>query len=185
MRCPHQASYQIAGGMRREGEPQGRGVMNAMDVVEKKKCAAKAQKIPVAPGVDDRHARPRSRLSKRTTWPSSCRTTIANLVRYQYKVGSLGRQYSSPLGAQRCSNLVRANVLPPAVEDFDMVNAMTNLVVQAVRKMPLLAAVTRVEQLVRLRRPHHGDPWTVAGFPGREDEGGHPRRRPRLCRSRH
>ena len=44
---------------------------------------------------------------------------------------------------------------------------------------PLLAAVTRVEQLVR-----HGDPWTVAGFPGREDEGGHPSRRPRGCRLR-
>ena len=62
-------------------------------------------------------------------------TTIANLVRYQYQVGNLGRRYSSPLGAQRCSNLVRARVLPPAAEDFDMVNAMTNLVVQAVRKM--------------------------------------------------
>ena len=91
-------------------------------------------------------------------------------MRYQYKVGNLGRRYSSPLG-------VRA-------EDFDMVNAMTNLVVQAVRKMDLRAAVTRVEQLVRLRRPHHGDPWTVAGFPGREDEDGHPRRRPRGCRHR-
>ena len=55
---------------------------------------------------------------------------MADLVRYQYLVGKLGRGYSSPLGAQRCSNLVRAHVLPPATEDFDMVNAMTNLVVR-------------------------------------------------------
>ena len=64
-------------------------------------------------------------------------TTIANLVRYQKKVGDLGRRCSSPLGAQRCSNLVSARVLPPATEDFGMVNAVTNLVVQAVRKMDL------------------------------------------------
>ena len=38
---------------------KGHGVMNAMDAVEmKKKRAAKAQKIPVAPGLDDRCARP-------------------------------------------------------------------------------------------------------------------------------
>ena len=51
----------------------------------------------------------RSRLSKRTTWPTSLSqggTTIANLVRYQKLVRNLGRRYSSPLGAQRCSNLV-------------------------------------------------------------------------------
>ena len=56
-----------------------------------------------------------------------------------------------------------------------MVNAMTNLVLRAVRKidLSLLATVTRVEELVRLRRPHHGDPWTVAGLPWRKDEGGH------------
>ena len=64
-------------------------------------------------------------------------TTIANLVRHQNKVGNLGRRYSSPLAAERCSNLVRAHVLPPATKDFDMVNATTNLVVQAVRKMDL------------------------------------------------
>ena len=40
---------------------------------------------------------------------------------------------SSPLVAHRCSNVVRAHVLAPAFEDFDKVNAMTNLVVQAVR----------------------------------------------------
>ena len=64
-------------------------------------------------------------------------TTTANLVCCQHKVGNLGRGYSSPLGAQRCSNLVRAQVLPPSAEDFDVVNAMTNLVVQAVRQMGL------------------------------------------------
>ena len=113
-------------------------------------------------------------------------TTIANFVRCQYKVGNRGRRYSSPLGAQRCSNLVRAHVLPPATEDFDMVNVSTNLVVQAVRKIYLTSwLLYAIQQLVRLRRPHHGDPWTVAGFPGREDEGGHPWRRPRACRPRH
>ena len=63
-------------------------------------------------------------------------TTIANLVRYQKKVGNHSHPYSSPLGAQRC-NLVRVHVLPPATEDFDMVNAVTNPVVQAVQKMDL------------------------------------------------
>ena len=64
-------------------------------------------------------------------------TSIANLVRYQCKIGNLGRWCSSLLVAEHCSNLVRARVLAPATEDFDMVNAMTNLVVQAVRKMDL------------------------------------------------
>ena len=74
-------------------------------------------------------------------------TTISNLVRYQYKVGNLRRRYSSPLGVQRCSNLVRAHVLPAATQDLDMVNAMTNLVVQAVRKMHLPCLVARVERV--------------------------------------
>ena len=64
-------------------------------------------------------------------------TTIANLARYQYKVSNLGLRYSSPLAAQRCSNVFRAHALPRATGDFDMVNAMTNLIVQAVRKMDL------------------------------------------------
>ena len=38
--------------------------------------------------------------------PSQGGTPIAYLVRYQYEVGNLGRRYSSPLGVQRCSNLV-------------------------------------------------------------------------------
>ena len=48
-------------------------------------------------------------------------TTIANLVRHQCNVRSVTSV--APLGAQRCSNLVRAHVLPPATEDFDMVNS--------------------------------------------------------------
>ena len=91
--------------------------------------------IPVAPGVDEPPCATRSWLSNRTTWPTNLvlsqgGTTIANLARYQCEVGeNLGRQYSSPLGAKRCSNLVRAHELPPAAEDFDMV--------KAVRKMDL------------------------------------------------
>ena len=39
--------------------------------------------------------------------------------------------YSTAFGVQRCSTLMRANVLRPAgTQDFDMVNAMTNLVVR-------------------------------------------------------
>ena len=64
-------------------------------------------------------------------------TTIANLVRYQCKVGNDAHRCLSPLRAQRCSNLVPAYVLPPATEDFDTVNATMNLVVQAVRKVDL------------------------------------------------
>ena len=108
-------------------------------------------------------------------------TTIANLLRYQNKVGNLGRRYSSPLGAQRCSNLVRAHVLPPATEDFDKVNAMTSLVVRAVRKMDLPSRLPLRElgSWSDYADQHHGDSWTVAGFPGREDEGGHLWRHPR------
>ena len=36
----------------------GRGAMNAMDVVEKKKMGRESTEIPVASGVDDRRARP-------------------------------------------------------------------------------------------------------------------------------
>ena len=119
---------------------RGRGVMNAMDVVEKKKWAVKAQKY-------------RSRLARMTAVRdqvavvetdsmadlvlSQGGTTVENLVRYQYKVGNFGRRYSSR-GAGRAQD-----------------------------GHPLLATVTRVEQLVRLCRPHRGNPWTVAGFLGR------------------
>ena len=37
---------------------RGRGVLNAMDVVEKKRWAAQATEVPVAPRVDDCRARP-------------------------------------------------------------------------------------------------------------------------------
>ena len=147
--------------------------MNAMDVVEKKKRAAKAQKIPVAPGVDD------------LAWCDQVAVVetdnMANLERYQYKVGNLGRRYSSPLVAQRCSNLVRAHVLPPATGDFDLVNAVTNPVVQAVRKLylPFWLPLRELGSWSDYADQHHGDSWTVAGFPAREDEGRHPRRRPR------
>ena len=167
---------------------RGRGVKNAMDVAEKKNGPRK-------------HRQYRSHLA----WMTAVRdqvavvetgnmddlvlsqggTTIANLVRYQHKVGNLGRQYSSPLGAQRCSNLVWAYVPPPATEDFDTVNAMTNLVVQAVRKMDLSSWLPLRELSSWFDyADHHGDSWTVAGLPGREDEGGHLRRRPRVCRPR-
>ena len=188
VRRPHQAPYQIALSVRREGEPQGLRRDERDGCGGEEKWAAKAQKyrshLAWMTAVRDQVAFVETDSMADLVLPQAG-TTIANLVRYQYKVGNFGRRYSSPPGAQRCSNLVRARVLPPATEDFDMVNAMTNLVVQAVRKMDLfLAAVWRVEQLVRLRRPHSGDPWTVAGFPGREDEGGHPWRRPRRCRPR-
>ena len=92
--------------------------------------------IPVAPGV--RHQVAVVETDNMATLVVSLGgTTLANLVRYQYKVGKVGRRYSSPLGAQRCSNRVRAHMLPPATWDFDMVDAMTNPVVQAVRKTEL------------------------------------------------
>ena len=100
-------------------------------------------------------------------------TTIANLVRYQNKVGNLGRRYSSPLAAQRCSNLVRAGVLPPATKDFDMVNAMTNLVVRAVRKMDLTSWMPLRELSTWPDKADHTT--AIRGL----------LRRPRGCRPRH
>ena len=73
MSRPHRASCQIAGGMRREGEPQGSRCERDGRGGEAK-WAAKAQKIPVAPGVDDCCARPGRGCRRRTTWPTpSCR----------------------------------------------------------------------------------------------------------------
>ena len=100
-------------------------------------------------------------------------TTIANLVRYQCKVGNLGRRSLSPLGAQRCGNLVRAHVLPPATRDFDLVNAVTNLVVQAARKMDLPSWLPLRELG---SRSDYADHTTAIrgrsqGFLRREDEG--------------
>ena len=109
---------------------RGRGVMNTMDVVEKKNGPRKSRKY-------------RSHLA----WMTAVRDQVAvvetdnmaDLVLSQggTTIASLGRRCSSPLVALRCSNLVRARVLPPGGGDLDMVNAMTNLVVQAVRKRDL------------------------------------------------
>ena len=119
---------------------KGHGVMNAMVVVEMKNGSRKPRKYPShlawMTAVRDKVAVVETDDVAHLVL-SQGGTTIANLVRYQHKVGNLGRHYSSPLGAQRCSNLVRAHVPPPATEEFDMVNAMTNLVAQAVRKMDL------------------------------------------------
>ena len=162
--------------------------MNAMDVVEKKKRAAKAQKIPVAPGVDDLAWCDQVAVVETDNMAdlvlSQGGTTIANLVRYQNMVGNLGRRYSSPLVAQRCSNLVR--VLPPATGDFDLVNAVTNPVVQAVRKLDLPSWLPLRELGSRSDYADHTTAMRgrLQGFL-REDEGGHPRRRPRGCRPRH
>ena len=58
-----------------------------------------------------------------------------------------------------------------------MVNAMTNLVVQALRKMDLPSWLPLRElSSWSDNADHHGDPWTVGGFPGCEDERGHPGR---------
>ena len=56
-------------------------------------------------------------------------TSISSQVQYDYKTHNYGRRYSSAIGVQRCSNLIRSIVLPAGTQDFDMVNAMTNLVV--------------------------------------------------------
>ena len=50
---------------------RGRGVMNAMDVVEKRQWAAKVQKIQVAPGVDVCRARPGRGCRNGQHWPTS------------------------------------------------------------------------------------------------------------------
>ena len=69
MRRPRQASCQIAGGMRREGEPQG-SLCNERDGRgREEKWGRESPEIPLAPGVDDCRARPG--LSKRTTWATS------------------------------------------------------------------------------------------------------------------
>ena len=64
-------------------------------------------------------------------------TSVSSQVRYEYKSHDYGRRYSTAIGVQRCSNLMRANMLPAGTQDFDMVNAVTNLVVQAMSRMDL------------------------------------------------
>ena len=64
-------------------------------------------------------------------------TSISSQMQYDCKTHNYGRRYSSAIGVQRCSNLIRSVVLPAGTQDFDMVNAMTNLVVQAMNKLEL------------------------------------------------
>ena len=104
-----------------KAKQRSRGVLNAVEFVEKIKLAAQTQKY-------------RSHLA----WMSA--ENMADLVLSQggMKIAnSVSYLHSLAVGVQRCSNLVRAQVLPAATEDFDMVNAMTNLVVQAVRELYL------------------------------------------------
>ena len=63
--------------------------------------------------------------------------SISSQVQYDFKTHNYGRRYSSAIGVQRCSNLIRSIVLPAGTQNFDMVNAMTNLVVQAMNKLEL------------------------------------------------
>ena len=62
---------------------------------------------------------------------------VSSQVQYEYKSHDYGRRYSTAIGVQRCSNLMRANILPAGTQDFDMVNAMTNLDVQAMSRTDL------------------------------------------------
>ena len=62
-------------------------------------------------------------------------TSISSQMQDDYKTHNYGRRYSSAIGVQRCSNLIRSMVLPAGTQDFDRVNAMTNLVVQAMNKL--------------------------------------------------
>ena len=64
-------------------------------------------------------------------------TSVSSQVQYEYKSHDYGQRYSTAIGVQRCSNLMRANILPAGTQDFDMVNAMTNLVIQAMSRMDL------------------------------------------------
>ena len=64
-------------------------------------------------------------------------TSVSSHVQYDSKTHDYGQRCASATGVQRCSNLVRANVLPARTQDFDKVNATTKLVVQAMDKLEL------------------------------------------------
>ena len=137
--------------------------------------------VPVAPGVDDCRARPGRDCQNGQDHDLEPRALPV-----------FGRSFWVAGIRPRSGHSAAATWFGPtcralAAEDFDLVNRHDESrgAGRAQDGPPLLAAVTRVEQLVRLRRPHNDDPWTVAGYPWREDEGGHPRRRPRECHPRH
>ena len=163
-------------------------MLNAIDGMEKKKRARKAHKcrsyLAWMTAVRDQVAVVETDNMADVVL-SQGGTTIANLV--QFQVGNLGRRYSSPLGVQHWSNLVRAQVLPAATKDFDVVNAMTNLVVQAVRKLDL-------PSWLPLRKlggwSDNADRTTairgqLQAFSGCQDQGDHPGRPPRRRSPRH
>ena len=120
-----------------KANPRHRGVPNAAALSARKEWASRARKF-------------RSHL----TWMTEVRrrvidtesdnmadmvlpqggTSVSSHVQHEYKTHDYGRRYASAIGVQRCSNLVRA---PAGTQDFDMVNAMTNLVVQAMDKLEL------------------------------------------------
>ena len=89
------------------------------------------------------------------------RELAGTLIRPEVDIAELGIRYSSPLGAQRCSNVVRAHMLPSCDRGFRHGERHDeSRGAGRAQDLPhLLAAVTRVEQLVRQRRPHHSDPW--------------------------
>ena len=136
MRRPHQASCQIEGGMRREGEPKGSRCDERDGSGGPRKPRKYRSHLAWMNAVRDQVAVVETDNMADLVL-SQGRTTTAKLVRYQCEVGNHGHRHPPPLGAQRCSNVVRDHALPSASEDFDTVNVMTNLLVQAVRKMDL------------------------------------------------
>ena len=109
----------------------------------------------------------------------SCRGVMNAMdERDEEKMGAKAQKY--------WSHLAWMTTVRYQVEDFGMVNAVTNPVVQAVQKMDLSFWLPSRE----LSSSSDYADFTTA-IPGllqgflREDEGRHPRRRPRGCRPRH
>ena len=113
-----------------KANPRYRGVPNAAALSARKERASRARKFRS-------HLTLMTEIRRRVIdtesdnmadmVPSQGATSVSSHVQYGYKTHDYGR---------RC-NLVRANVLPSGTQDFDMVNAMTNLVVQAMDKLEL------------------------------------------------
>ena len=113
--------------------PRYRGVPNATALSARKEWASRARKF-------------RSHL----TWMTEVRrrvidtesdimadmvlsqggTSVSSHVQYEHKTHDHGRRYASAISVQ-------PGVLPAGTQDVDMVNAMTNLVVQAMDKLEL------------------------------------------------